>query len=275
MWSPKRLVLWEPRTGTEIALPPMPLVVRVFLSGDPLGSPLSGWMSVAPHMTVSIDNKVSFLAARGWRLEPRVQGGTYNFHNIQSVAFHGGKMYCIESMRRIAVYDLSRVDAAASPPVLLEAPCIHYARAAHFVACNGDLLFVLLPRHRHNFPDVYNLEPLGVSTTGRHRHRQELDLRKKDMVTDLGGYSLFLGRGDTFALSAKEHPAIRGNCIYYVPLEHHGFNRKKWSWAFVFDFESRAVDKIKFPPEHVENREVRWWPCSWFCPQKPILLKHR
>jgi hypothetical protein len=29
----------------------------------------------------------------------------------------------------------------------------------------------------------------------------------------------------------------------------------EWSWAFVFDLESRAVEKIKVSPEHVENRE--------------------
>jgi hypothetical protein len=42
-------------------------------------------------------------------------------------------------MIMIAVCDLSRADAAALPPVLLDAPCTSNTRAAHFVACNGDV----------------------------------------------------------------------------------------------------------------------------------------
>ncbi|OEL32394.1 hypothetical protein BAE44_0006587 [Dichanthelium oligosanthes] len=88
---------------------------------------------------------------------------------------------------------------------------------------------------------------------------------------DLGGYSLFLGHGDAFALSAEEHPAIRRNCIYYVM--HYGSFLEKRVWAFVFDLQSNFWRKIPFPPEHKENPEKQLWPCSWFCPENPILLK--
>ncbi|CAN6312166.1 unnamed protein product [Urochloa humidicola] len=268
-WRPTRLVLWDPRTGAEIALPPMHAVVQVFLSGDPLASPPSGWTAVATHVTESMDHVLLFWRPGDATWTPAAREEPYNFLSTQNAAFLGGNMYCVESAGtpgRIAVYDLNRI--GTSPPVLLQATQLRHARAAYFVAFRGDLLLVLLFRYRHpNSTRVYNLGPGGPSTA----RRPYMKLWKRDRVTDLGSYSLFLGRGDAFALSAEEYPAIRGNCIYYV--DNMGV-RKERRWAYVFDLKSsNVVEEIPFPPEHRENREKQWWPCSWFCPEKPVLLK--
>lgn len=172
-------------------------------------------------------------------------------------------MYCIESKYMIAIYDLSR--AMSAPPVHLWIPSqLLYVPAAHMVSCNGNLLLVVL----FSSPDdvvVYKLGPLELGMG-----QWEIDLGESERVTDLGGYSLFLGRSDAYALSAEEHPAIRGNCIYYVEQEHDRFQEKR-EWAFVFDLKSqKVVEEIPFPREHMENRETKWWPCFWFCPRKPI-----
>ncbi|CAL4940239.1 unnamed protein product [Urochloa decumbens] len=273
-WCPTRLVLWDPRTGAEIPLPPMHNVVQVFLSGDPLASPppaSPGWTAVATHVTESMDHVLFFWRPGDAAWTPAARTESCNFFSTQNAAFLGGKMFCVESAERIAIYDLGEgagaMASSPSPPVHLSAAALSKAHAAYFVAFHGDLLLVLLFRYRHpNSTRVYNLGPRGPST-----RRPYLKLRKRDRVTDLGSYSLLLGRGDAFALSAEEYPAIRGNCIYYV--DHMGV-RKERRWASVFDLKSASVvEEIPFPPEHLENRDEQWWPCSWFCPEKPVLLK--
>ncbi|KAF8698445.1 hypothetical protein HU200_035185 [Digitaria exilis] len=267
-WSPTRLVLWDPSVGVEVALPPADGISEVFLSGDPLASPPppSGWMAVAAQITESLDNKILFWRPGDAAWTPAARKVPYSFDRAQSIAFHGGKMYCIESSYKIAIYDLSRADHAPSPPIFLPQQ-LNYVPAAHLVSCNGKLLLVVLFSFDHDNVVVYKLGPAELDMG-----REEMDLGESERVTDLGGYSLFLGRSDGYALSAEEHPAIRGNCIYYVQVPFHF--REKQDWAFVFDLKSqKVVEEIPFPREHRENRETVWWPCSWFCPRKPILLK--
>jgi hypothetical protein len=96
---------------------------------------------------------------------------------------------------------------------------------------------------------------------------QPLDLQEK--VTDLGDYSLFLGRGDTLALSAKEFPAIRRNCVYFV--EHD--TAKHDRWLVVFDLVSNALERIPHPEEQREggSKTSGWLGYSWFCPRRPFV----
>ncbi|KAL6642800.1 hypothetical protein ACP70R_020981 [Stipagrostis hirtigluma subsp. patula] len=271
--SPTRLVLWEPCSGTEIPLPCLGRVIQVFLSADPLSSP--DWMAVATQLRNELDHNLFFWrpgdAAWSAVAEPEV----YTSERLHSVEFHGGRMYCMDFLKGLAIYDLKL--GTWSPPVLirciyavplLNTLCSHRCgrnkfigtRAAHFVACNGVLLLVALFYDRHpSFAEVYKPD----LTPGR---RVEFGER----VTDLGGYSLFLGRGDAFALSAEEFPAIKRNCVYYTV---HYLNCHVKDWVFVFDLESDVLEKYPFPLEHKADPAKEWWPVSWFCPKKPILLK--
>lgn len=90
-----------------------------------------------------------------------------------------------------------------------------------------------------------------------------------ERVTDLGEYSLFLGRGESFALSAKEFPAIKKNRIYYVAGEEIWLFGEK-HWALVFDLELDAV-KVIYAGELKEDSISSWWPYGWFCPRKALL----
>ncbi|CAL4915198.1 unnamed protein product [Urochloa decumbens] len=272
--SPKRLVLWEPRSGAEIPLPPLSLVIQVFLSADPLASPLSGWMAVATQVRNELYHNIFFWRPgdAAWVAAAEV----YTGERLHSVAFLGAKMYCIDYLKKFAIYDLNL--GTGLPPVLLyrtyAAPLLnmlcnrrcgrklHGTRAAHFVTCDGELLLVVLFNRLHpSFAEVYKPD----LTPGR---RLELGER----VTNLGGYSLFLGRGDAFALSAEEFPAIRRNCVYYAV---HYLNANKKDWVFVFDLESDVLDEFPFPPEHKEDPANDWWPASWFCPKRPVFSKQQ
>ncbi|CAL5051444.1 unnamed protein product [Urochloa decumbens] len=84
-----------------------------------------------------------------------------------------------------------------------------------------------------------------------------------ERVMNLGDHSLFVGRGDTFALSAKEFPAIKRNCIYYADKLRH-----KRYWISVFHLDSDVVEEIPYPEELKEDR-TNWMPHAWFCPRTP------
>ncbi|TVU31942.1 hypothetical protein EJB05_23654, partial [Eragrostis curvula] len=277
--TPRRLVLWEPCSGTEIQLPPLARVVQVFLSADPLTSS-SSWMTVATQLRNERDHHIFF-----WR--PGVDAAwvaaaeVYTGERLHSVAFLGGKMYCVDFAKRFAVYDLNLRTTASSPPVLVQrmyaAPLLNYllcslrcgsnkvhgTRAAHFVTCNGELLLVVLFYDRHpSFAEIYKPD----LTPGR-----QLELGER--VTDLGDFSLFLGRGDAFALSAQEFPGIKRNCVYYVV---HYINIDRKHWVVVFDLESNVLEEFPFLQAHKEDptKELNW-PCSWFCPDRPVLLNEQ
>lgn len=133
---------------------------------------------------------------------------------------------------------------------------LHGTRAAHFVTCNGELLLVVLFNPRHpSFAEVYKPDLTGP--------RLELGER----MTDLGGYTLFLGRGDALALSAEEFPAIKRNCVYYAG-HYHNVHRK--DWVLVFNLDSDVLEEFPFPLKHKEDPADEWWPVSWFCPKRPI-----
>ncbi|XP_062201177.1 uncharacterized protein LOC133903741 isoform X2 [Phragmites australis] len=237
--SPTRLVLWEPRSGTEIPLPPLARVIQVFLSADPLDSPSSGWMAVATQLRNEVNHNIFFWQPgdAAWS----AAAGLGTSHRLHSVAFHGGKMYCMDYPKRCGNK-------------------LHGTRAAHFVTCNNEVLLVALFYDRHpSFAEVYKPD----LTPGRR-------LEFGERVTDLGGYSLFLGRGDAFSLSPEEFPAIRRNCVYYAV---HFLNTQIKDWVFVFDLESDVLEEFPFPPEHKKDPSNEWWPVSWFCPKRPIFLR--
>uniref|UniRef100_A0A0D3HFN8 KIB1-4 beta-propeller domain-containing protein n=1 Tax=Oryza barthii TaxID=65489 RepID=A0A0D3HFN8_9ORYZ len=62
-----------------------------------------------------------------------------------------------------------------------------------------------------SFAEVY--KPPAAEWTAP-AERWQLEFGEK--VTDLGGYSVFLGRGEGFAVHAQDFPLIRGNCVYYA-----------------------------------------------------------
>ncbi|CAL4940267.1 unnamed protein product [Urochloa decumbens] len=249
--SPTRLALWEPRSGTEIPLPPLACVVQVFLSADPLASSSSSWLAVATQFRSQFDHNILFWRPgdRAWSAAAEV----YTTERLHSVAFLGGKMYCIDYSKRVAVYDLNL--GTNSPPACGKK--LHGIRAAHFVNCNDELLLVVLFYSGHpSFAEVY--KPTLIS----NRH-----LECGERLPDLGGYSLFLGRGDAFALSAQEFPAIKQNCIYYAV---HFLNFQTKDWVIMFNLESDISEEFPFPPGHKEDPANEWWPVSWFCPKRPI-----
>ncbi|CAL4923412.1 unnamed protein product [Urochloa decumbens] len=247
--SPTQLVLWEPCSGTRILLPPLARVIQVFLSADPLSS--SDWMAVATQEEEKIDHNLLYWrpGEAAWTAYVPEGETHYTSLRIHSAAFHAGKMYCANLIKRIAVYDLSQVAALASPPPMIVQRLLpHYSLAAHFVTFSGSLLLVLLFHNDSTplFPEVYKVDPRDITPS-----RLFLDLQKSERVKDLGAYSLFLGRGDSFALSAEEHPTICRNCIYYVgPYAHR---QKKQRWALVFDLESEVLEAITFPAEDNDN----------------------
>jgi hypothetical protein len=104
---PSRLVLWEPGSGTEIQLPTLALVIQVFLSS-------SGWMAVATQVKNVAHHNIFF-----WRPGDAAWSAVAELatcDRLHSVAFLGGKMYCLDYTMKFAIYDLNL--GTASPPVL-------------------------------------------------------------------------------------------------------------------------------------------------------------
>ncbi|KAK1627571.1 hypothetical protein QYE76_001886 [Lolium multiflorum] len=202
--SPTSLILWDPLSQAEIPLPTLTTVAQVFLSGDP--SPRHPWTS---------------------QLE-------YPNGRIEGAAFHHCRFYISTMNMWLDIFDLQHHPPKRLRRIYLYPPLQARCRRfpgrprPHVVACNNQMLLVMVYRGLYNaivFAEVYSPDWAA----------QPLDLQ--DKVTDLGDYSLFLGRGDTLALSAKEFPAIRRNCVYFV--EHD--TAKHDRWLVVFDLVTRNL----------------------------------
>ena len=96
----------------------------------------------------------------------------------------------------------------------------------------------------------------------------DLQVQLHERVMDLGDYSLFVGRGDTFSLSAKEFPSIKRNCVYYADKP---YNQKYW--ISVFHLGSDVMEEIPYP-EELKQDTTNWTPHDWFCPRKPNWTPH-
>uniref|UniRef100_A0A0E0M9T3 KIB1-4 beta-propeller domain-containing protein n=1 Tax=Oryza punctata TaxID=4537 RepID=A0A0E0M9T3_ORYPU len=285
---PTRLVLWDPTSGAEIELPPLRSVLQVFLSGDPLSSPAAAeqqqWMALASQQIVPRANLQKTYFWRpgdaSWSLMTP-PNPDYCTSRIESVAFHDGKLIFVDWQQLLVVYDLNIIGAGTTPPApaffrevhlrhqaqrLCRCERPHTAQAVHAVECNGDLLLVVLWQIIGHpfFAEVY--KPPAAEWTAERRQRWLLEFGER--VTDLGGYSLFLGRGDGFAVHAQDFPLIRGNCVYYARHDH----LCKTHWVEIFDLESDVLQRIPCPPQyHMEEGISSCWPYSWFCLKRPFL----
>jgi hypothetical protein len=102
----------------------------------------------------------------------------------------------------------------------------------HLVACNGELLLEVFRLGSHpSLAEVYKIE-----------WTLDLHVELHERVMDLGDCSLFVGRGDTFALFANEFPSIKRNCIYYVDKP---YNQKYL--ISVFHLESNVLNCMHQP----------------------------
>ncbi|KAL6651906.1 hypothetical protein ACP70R_010831 [Stipagrostis hirtigluma subsp. patula] len=282
--SPTRFVLWDPVSCREIPLPFLPGVLQVFLSADPLAAPSSpeeeenAWMAVAlasrrPEKAV-INRLVYWRPGDGaWAALP----GCHGVNEIYSVAFHRGRFYFTDMSGILTGYDLNP-GGTASPPALVMmfstdgalSPSIcdcgasyHSVRAVHAVTCHGDLLLVAVGHALGRHPPV-----AGVFRPAVRAEFGGKAVEPGERVTDLGEYSLFLGRGDGFALSASEFPGIKRNRVYF--LEHDMQYHQKY-WMVVFDLSSGViVEHVPYPQEHKEDGS-NWLPFTWWCPRKPFL----
>jgi hypothetical protein len=261
--SPTRLILWDPLSQAEIPLPTLTTVAQVFLSGDPLTSP--SWMAIAsqkiPH--VQLGQRLFF-----WRPGDAAWTSQLEYPNgrIEGAAFHHCRFYISTNNMTLDIFDLQQHPPKRFPRINLYPPLqVRYRRfpgrpVPHVVAWNNQMLLVMVYRGLYNatiLAEVYSPDWAA----------QPLDLQEK--VTDLGDYSLFLGRGDTLALSAKEFPAIRRNCVYFV--EHD--TAKHDRWLVVFDLVSNALERIPHPEEQREggSKTSGWLGYSWFCPRRPFV----
>jgi hypothetical protein len=258
--SPTRFILWDPLSKAEIFLPSLPNVAQIFLSGDPLTSP--GWMAIASQKFPGgqIEQRLFFWRPgdAAWTMQLEYPSG-----RIQGAAFQQGRFYISTVLMSLGIYDLQQ-----SPPKHLRSiylyPPLQTRHGGYLpgrpvpyvVACNNQMLLVMLYRGFGRYNTLVLAEV--------HCSAERLDLGEK--VTDLGDYSLFLGQGDTLALSAKEFPAIKRNCVYFA--EHD--TTKHEHWVAVFDLGSNTLERIPHPEEQREGGSSCWSAYSWFCPRRPF-----
>ncbi|GJN19921.1 hypothetical protein PR202_gb07237 [Eleusine coracana subsp. coracana] len=287
--SPTRLVLWDPASGAEVPLPCLSPVAQVFLSDDPLASP--DWMAVASQTVGGSAQKLFFWRPGDapWKvLREQPTAG------IVSIAFHEGRIYYMDLRLVVFVYDLN-LGTAHLPAFIgviniswqVDQLCRcehlkHVVRGggARLVTCGGDLLLIVLRRgpclRRGGRPSP-SLHGSSVCSSFAEIYKlkwtTERQLELGERVKDLGEHSLFIGGGQSFALSAKEFPAIKRNHIYCLA------NNWKYSfkgdhtlsdWAFMFDMGSDTLKEISYPKE-LRDEGTNWWPSSWLCLRSPLL----
>lgn len=258
---PTRLVLWEPLSNSEISLPCLRPLTWIFISDDPHTS--ADWVVIASQLQGILGQRTLFWRPgdASWSI---LDGqGTAE---IDTITFLDGKAYYIDIRRNIIVCDFSsgtdpcpKITPIFHVNNLVNRHCkcdsLHVPHWVHLVACNGDLLLVMVYLVGHpSMAEVFK----AVCTTNKR-----LELRER--VLDLGDYSLFVGRGDTFALSAKEFPAFKRNCIYYA-----GRLFRKHYWISVFHLESGVLEEI-LCPEKLKKDTTNWMPYTFFCPRKPLI----
>ncbi|CAL5037183.1 unnamed protein product [Urochloa decumbens] len=253
--SPTRLVLWEPLSSTEISLPCLSPLTRIFISDDPLTS--SDWIAIAAQIKGEIGQKTLFWRPGDATWTMLYEPGTCQ---IDTLVFNEGKAYYIDTMRNIIICDFNTGSVPSPRCTRIFHACtvvnklcrchrLHPARGVHLVVCKGELLLVVLYLGSHPWPaEVY--KPVWTPN-------QRLELHER--VRDLGDHSLFVSRGDAFALSAKEFPAIKRNCIYSADIPWN-----KAYWISVFNLDSDVVEEIPYPDNILG-------PYAWFCPRKPFL----
>ncbi|KAM3224588.1 hypothetical protein ACQJBY_057767 [Aegilops geniculata] len=258
--SPTRLVLWEPLSNMKISLPcPSPLT-RIFVSDDPLIS--SNWFAIATQPKGSMGRKTLFWRPGDADWTMMYERGTFE---IDSIAFLQGKAYYIDVGNTIIFCGLDGTDPSPKctrmcrirsvANKLCKCDRFHPVHGVHLVACNGELLLVVLRLGSHPSPaEVYKPEWMPD---------RQVELHERAM--DLGDYSLFVGRGDTFSLSAKEFPSIKRNCVYYADYRHH--NPKYW--ISVFHLGSDVTEEIPYP-EELKHDTTNWTPYAWFCLRGPL-----
>ena len=267
---PTRLVLWDPISNAQIPLPCLSPLTRVFLSGDPLTSPSWAAIATQPKGLLGQTALVWRPGDAAWTM--MYEDGTYE---IEAMTFHDGKAYYIDREKNIIICDLGTgTDGDLPPKITRMEPVVnslwrwdnsfHPVRGVHLVACNGDLLLVVLRMQgsSHLEAQVYKPEWTSCETSC-----SGVSLRDRERVMELGDHSLFLGdSGHTFALSSKEFPAIKPNCIYYTGKAYYD----NWCWISVFHLKSNKVlEEVRCPePEEVKQREaINWRPYAWFCPR--------
>jgi hypothetical protein len=184
---------------------------------------------------------------------------------IDTVAFHGGRIYYMDCRWVLVVCDISFAPPRIWPMnmggyMFRRCSCqpYHGVRGAQMVTCAGELLLVILRvvGSHPSFAEVYKTE-----------WTQENMLELRDRVTDLGDHSLFLGRGESFALSAREYPAIKRNHVYGLAIQAGHGDGTLTEWAFVYDLSSDTLKEIHHPSELREdgNGTKIWRPLYWLC----------
>ncbi|KAG2609895.1 hypothetical protein PVAP13_4KG074900 [Panicum virgatum] len=251
---PTRLVLWDPISNAQIPLPCQSPLTRVFLSGDPLTSPSWAAIATQPKGLLGQTALVWRPGDAAWTM--MYEDGTMNIIICDLGTGTDGdlppKITRIHHVQPV-VNSLCRCDTV-----------FHQVSGVHLVTCNGDLLLVVLRKRGSShlaWAEVYRPE-----WTSCESGCPGVLLRER--VMDLGDYSLFLGAsGHTFALSAKEFPAIKRNCIYYTGRAYYD---DKLCWISVFNLKlPRILEKVCYPePGEVKQGEANWWRSyAWFCPR--------
>ncbi|PUZ61908.1 LOW QUALITY PROTEIN: hypothetical protein GQ55_4G315500 [Panicum hallii var. hallii] len=165
---PTRLVLWEPLSNTEIALPcPSPLT-RIFLSDDPLV--LSNWIAIATQLKGLIGQKTLLWRPGDADWTMMYEEGTFE---IDTIAFLEGKAYYIDVQRNVVICDLNTgTDPSADPSPkctriynvcsvvkrLCRCDRLHLVRGPP-TACNGELLLEVFRLGSHpSLAEVYKIQ---------------------------------------------------------------------------------------------------------------------
>ncbi|PUZ61909.1 hypothetical protein GQ55_4G315600 [Panicum hallii var. hallii] len=233
---PTRLVLWDPNSNTQIPLPCLSPLSR------------SNWAAIATQLKGLIGQTALVWRPGDAAWTIMYENGTYE---IKAMTFHDGKAYYIDCEKNIIICDLgTRTDL---PPkitriyhvqtVVNKLRGLHPVCGVHLVACNGDLLLVVLRARSSGhrvWAEVYKPEWTSSETYP--------GVLLRERVMDLGDYSLFLGA-----------------CGFYYANKSYYDN---WYWISVFHLESNVLAEIRYPePEELKQDEANWRPYAWFCPR--------
>ncbi|XP_073113458.1 F-box protein At2g26160-like [Elaeis guineensis] len=184
------------------------------------------------------------------------------------ILWHQGQLYAVGMGGAVGVCELNPNFEITKITDRIDSSCWCY-----LVEFGGDLLVVF--RYPQLESDTYLRRQ--YTTTGFEVFKLDRSSEEARPVElkSLGDHILFLGKNSSFALSTKDFPGWKGNCIYFTASYFNIIYR--FADDYIIEYRQKGQDfgvfdlddgKVKpFPwPCHADSSQFVWPPPMWFQP---------
>ncbi|XP_043687794.1 F-box protein At2g26160-like [Telopea speciosissima] len=155
-----------------------------------------------------------------------------------------GKLYAITEQFDLKLVKLGgfnpKIKSCNIAPPVAKEDLSPLQKSFYLVECLGELLMVI----KYYVRD-YNLRYHYTSLTFKI-FKLDLKGRRWIKVEDLGDRTLFIGTSTSLSVSARDHPGLKGNCIYFTDHEDFGNRGPKVyeTLASLFHLEDNSTQHL-------------------------------